>query len=125
MTGNLCRRVFSNEEIFSEITGVPLDLVQDFNYALAAINGEFFVDPDEFEIFCNSWLDRFHASDISWNQLSPTIHDLFHHGPQIIRFLPLPPSYYSEEPSENCHRYIRYRELTKYYQKSKKKLKNI
>ena len=116
MTGNLCRRVFSAEEIFSQITGVPLDLVHDFNRLLAALNSNQYIIADDFEELCNSWLDRFHASGISWNQLSPTVHDMFYHAPQIIRVLDLPPSYYSEEPSENCHRYIRNIELTKYFQ---------
>ena len=73
-TGNVCERMMAQEEAFSEVTGVPLDLVRDFNTLMMSLCQSHYVDADKFEALCQSWLNRFHRSEIRWNQLSPTMH---------------------------------------------------
>ena len=75
LSGNTARRAFNNPEIFSEITGVPVDLIKDFDDLLSAIcSGEELI-PEDYQAKADSWLDRFFANDdINWNIFSPTVH---------------------------------------------------
>ena len=38
---------------------------------LDSINCGYELDPDKFQALCDSWLDRFYASNMAWNVLSP------------------------------------------------------
>jgi len=54
------------------------------------------LDPDKFKEKAESWMDRFHNTDLTWNWFSPYVHMLMVHGHEIIRALPLPPGLLSE-----------------------------
>ena len=70
-TGNVVRRAMEKPALFALCTGVPVDLVEDFVTIVTALSCDHDVDPDLLEAFCNDWLNRFHASKIRWNQLTP------------------------------------------------------
>ena len=72
--GRCSRLAFADPEQFSKITGVPVDLIRDFNALVVALCSGAKIDPAKFEGLANSWLDRFHSNpNISWNVLCPTV----------------------------------------------------
>ena len=105
--GNTARAAFEKFDIFAEIVGVDADLVRDLNYLIMAVNSTSTLDPDEFDALAANWLDRFHASDISWNILSPSVHLLLHHGGDMIRYFKAPIGLFSEEGPEANNKIIR------------------
>ena len=77
MDGRCSRVAFANPEKFSEICGVPVDLIKDFDNLVVALCCGADINPVEFEKKAESWLDRFHENtDISWNVLCPTVSNL-------------------------------------------------
>ena len=54
------------------------------------------IDPDKFKELADSWVDRFHQTNMSWNWFSPYMHMLMVHGSSIIKALPLAPGLLSE-----------------------------
>ena len=104
----MARKAFQNPEILSEITGVPLELVEGLAVMLELAKSTIPVCPEKYEFLANSWLDQFHSSAISWNWLSPSIHVLMHHGSQIIRALPCAPGLFSEEGTEHNNKKVRH-----------------
>ena len=74
MDGRCSRVAFANPEKFSQICGVPVDLIKDFDTLVVALCCGADISPEEFEKKAENWLDRFHGNDdISWNVLSPTV----------------------------------------------------
>ena len=70
--------LFLPDEIF---TGVPVDLIRDYNTLMVAITCGADIHPAEFEKLAESWLDRFHDNeDLNWCILAPTVHLVLHHG---------------------------------------------
>ena len=74
MDGRTSRLAFADPEKLSQLTGVPMDLIRDFDVLIVALVSGADIDPVQFEGLANSWLDRFHSNpNISWNVLSPTV----------------------------------------------------
>ena len=69
--GNTSRRAFADPEKFSEIVNLDVGLVRDMATLLDAINCGFELSPEAFQARADDWLDRWHASKMSWNVLSP------------------------------------------------------
>ena len=85
MDGRCSRLAFAHPEVFSRLSGIPVDLIKDYNRLVVALASGADLNPVEYEILANSWLDRFHANeDICWNVLSPTVHLVLHHGRSVL-----------------------------------------
>ena len=109
MDGRCSRVAFANPEKFSEISGVPVDLIKDFDTLVVALCCGADISPEEFEKKAEDWLDRFHGNDdISWNVLSPTVHLVLHHGREILEACPIPPGLCSEEGAEHNNKVLRW-----------------
>ena len=107
-TGKVARKSFRNPQKFSQITGVPEPIISKLKTILDAVNCPFQVDPDVFQLLCDEWKDLFFSSDVAWNWLSPTVHNIIFHGASIIRFFaPTPPGLTSEEGPEHGNKFIR------------------
>ena len=75
MNGRTARLAFAEPEKLSQLTGVPVDLIRDFDALVVALCSGADISPIAFEGLANSWLDRFHSNEnISWNILCPTVH---------------------------------------------------
>ena len=62
-------------------SGVPADLIRDYNTLMTALTCGADISPSEFEVLAESWLDRFHDNeDLNWNILAPTVHLVLQHG---------------------------------------------
>ena len=78
MDGRTSRLAFADPEKLSQLTGVPMDLIRDFDALIVALVSGADINPIQFEGLANSWLDRFHSNpNISWNVLSPTVRSYF------------------------------------------------
>ena len=104
-SGNVARRAFANESIFSEITGIPTSIIQGFGVLWSAIRSGHRIDAERFEAKCNSLLDLFFASpEVNWYGLSPSAHKLLVHGADIIRHSILPVGILAEDPAEGSNK---------------------
>ena len=106
-TGNVVRKAFNHPEEWSQISGLPADLINDLRRMSMALRSDFYINDQLWDNLCESWLDRFHASAVSWNQLSPSVHFPMYHVGIMSRILPLPTGYFNEEPGEQHNKYIR------------------
>ena len=79
----------------ASISGVPASLINGIKTALEAVDSKQKISPVKYATFASNWLDEFHASSISWNILSPTVHMLFVHGSDILHASPLAPGFLS------------------------------
>ena len=74
MDGRTSRLAFADPQKLSQLTGVPIDLIRDFDALVVALCSGADINPAQFEALANSWLDRFHSNhNISWNVLCPTV----------------------------------------------------
>ena len=78
--GNQVRRTFDHPEAAALIFFCPVDLLDDLLAIIGALGSGLIVDWEKFKACCDNWLDRFHASEIAWCWLPPTLHFLLHHG---------------------------------------------
>ena len=79
-TGPTIKKLFGRPEALSAIMFCPEDLLEDLLIMFQVLDSGLIVDVDKFKAFTENWLDRFHASEMEWNWLCPTLHFLLHHG---------------------------------------------
>ena len=97
----MAKTAFDNPEIFSEITGFPLDLLKDLSFLLTTLRCGKKVDANLYDIVAKNWLRKFHSDcNLNWNWLSPSVHVILVHGADLIRTLPCAPGLSSEEVAE-------------------------
>ena len=87
---------FKNPEAFSEIISLSVDMIIDLRKMIDAMSSGHRLDADKFQTLADSFMDRFHETDMDWNWFSPYMHMLLVHGGDIIRTLPLAPGILSE-----------------------------
>ena len=107
MLGRTARVAYKNPKNFAEIVGLPVDLIEDMAIMIDALSSGYNLNADAFQNLAESWMDRFHETDMVWNWFSPYVHLLLVHGADIIRALPLAPGLLSEEPSEHLNKLVR------------------
>ena len=106
-SGNVARKAFENIEIFSEITGFPLDLLKDLYDLAMAMSCSQKISPKLYKKKAMAWLDRFHSNnELNWHWFSPTVHILLEHGDEIIAVLPCAPGLSSEEALEHGNKVL-------------------
>ena len=85
--GPLIKRIFSHPEAAAGIFHVPEDLLEDLLIIFGTLDCGHFVDVQKFKSNCETWLDRFHESDIAYCWLNPTLHFVLHHGWKVSIFI--------------------------------------
>ena len=102
-TGPTVKKAFDNCEEFSQITGFPLDLLDDLDALLRALRcTDERMDPDLYEYHAQDWLNRFHSNpNANWCWLSQTVHTVVEHGAQVMRALPCSVGLSNEEAAEH------------------------
>ena len=107
--GNTARICFDNLEILVDILKIyPLEIVEGLKVLIELLDSGLPVDPEKMREFCEAWLDAFHSSGLEWHWLSPTLHLLMHHGPDIVALFPCGAGLMSEEGSEANVKYFRH-----------------
>ena len=85
--GPTVKRAFQDHQLLAEIVHAPSFVVVGLKTMFETFNSGHFIRVDRLESFCKAWLRQFHASDYKWNQLSPSVHLLFHHSPAIVAYI--------------------------------------
>ena len=85
--GPTVKRAFQDHQLLSEIVNAPAFVVVGLKTLFEAFNSGYFIHVDRLQYFCKGWLRKFHASQYQWNQMSPTVHLLWHHSPAIVAYI--------------------------------------
>lgn len=104
--GNTARRAFENAEVFSDITGVKVEVITRLRTILKAVCSGYDLLPDKFSVYCQETTDCI-LSSYSWYVIPPSVHKLLEHGLQVSQTLELPIGMYSEEALEALNKEIR------------------
>lgn len=105
-TGNTARRAFAASEIFSEITGVDLEIIERLRTILRAVCCGKELNILAFKHYCQETSAKI-VERYDWYIMPPSVHKLLEHGYQIAENLELPMGFYSEEAQESQHKEIR------------------
>ena len=104
--GNTARRAFMNVKLFSEITGVDVNLIQRISTILGAITCGFAIDTLKFASYCKQTLELY-VKLYPWFYMPVTLHKILVHGPVIVKRMILPIGLYSEEAQESRNKDIK------------------
>ena len=85
--GPTVKRAFQDHQLLAEIVHAPAFVVVGLKTLFETFNSGEFIHVDRLAHFCKALLRQFHASDYSWNQLSPTCHMVLHHSPAIVAYI--------------------------------------
>jgi hypothetical protein len=105
-TGNVVRKAFENAEKTAKICGVSTMLVSNLDVIRRTLASEFAINPEKFGNFCRETLELY-LNDAGWYDIPPTLHRILVHGEEIIRMMPVPIGWTSEEGSEANTKFAR------------------
>lgn len=106
-TGNTARKLFANADVFSRITCIDLQLIENMNIILSTLNSGFSINLEKFDTLLRATAERL-VTVYPWTRMTPTVHKILIHGIQIIEAAPLPIGVMSEESLESRTKDIRY-----------------
>lgn len=106
--GNTARRFFGNSELSAEITGIDLNLIQNFNILLRALSSGYDLNIEKFSFLAKE-TKTLYLSLYSWYYMPVTVHKILVHSVDIIKSVLLPIGQLSEEAQEarnkDCRRF--------------------
>jgi hypothetical protein len=97
--GNTSRRAFQNEQLFSEITGINVELIKMFHVILTCMTCSFELDVDLFREHCTITV-RFFVKCYPWYYMPQSFHQMLIHVPTVVDHMELPIGLLSEEAQE-------------------------
>ena len=104
--GNTSRRAFENSAIFSEITGVDMEVIKRMHIVLITISSGYHIDSNQFEVYCTDTA-KIIVNKYGWYIMPPSVHKILIHGCSISKQFDLPIAQYSEEAQESLNKQIR------------------
>lgn len=104
--GNSSRRFFGNPELVAEITGIDLNLIYRFKVILQTISSGHKINLEKFDSYTKKTAELY-VQLYSWCPMTPTMHKLLIHGPDVIKHALLPIGQLSEEAAEARNRHFR------------------
>lgn len=104
--GNTSRRFFSDVELASEITSIDFNLIYRFKVILEAITSGHDIKIKEFTEYTQETA-KLYVELYPWHPMTPTLHKILIHGPEVIQNALLPIGQLSEEAAEARNKYIR------------------
>ena len=72
-TGNTARKFYDNSEISAEILGIDEDLIRRARYILKALSSGYFLDIDQFKLYCHKTSELF-VEKYGWYTMPPSLH---------------------------------------------------
>ena len=105
-TANTARKAFANAEVFSQIAGIDIEVINRLRTILFALSSGHELNIDEFKQFCCS-TSEYLVRNYAWYEIPPSVHKMLEHGYQVAAKLDLPIGLYSEEAQEAQNREIR------------------
>lgn len=107
-TGNLARKCFADPVKFAAALEVDVVLVSKIALILSLLKCKQEVNIEKFKALCEETYERhYNKRYYWWARMCPTLHKLLKHSSDIIKSLPLPIAYYSEDASESWHKLYR------------------
>jgi hypothetical protein len=104
--GNTARRFFEKSLISASITGFDLAIIRRFHVTLQVISCGHDINVDIFREY-NIETARKYVELYPWFPMSPTVHKILIHGPEIVSSVLLPIGQLSEEAQESCNKFIK------------------
>lgn len=98
--GNVARIFFQNFEKSAAITQIDSQLIKRFYIILQTISSGFKINSHKFQTFCHETASLY-VSLYPWMPMTPTVHKLLIHGPEIVTQALLPIGQLSEEAQES------------------------
>lgn len=107
--GNTARKLLSdkNRDVFAEILGIDLWLLEDLHTILVALNCGLPLDPHKFGQFCKNIAQRY-VQTYPWHRMTVTLHKILVHGEEIIENSTLPMGLLSEQAGETRNKFYKY-----------------
>lgn len=87
--GNTSRRAFNNPELFSQFTGVDLELIKSFRIILIALASQYPINSEKFGSFCLK-VGQLYKQLYPWYPMPASVHKILVHGQEIIAHAILP-----------------------------------
>lgn len=109
-TGNTMRKVFESLEIYSEITGVNLELMKRVRTALCATVSQLPINITKFKEY-NEETFRLYVKLYEKYPLPASCHKFLIHGWEIVQNFQLPILFYGEEGQEHCNKWYKHYRL--------------
>ncbi|XP_046809001.1 uncharacterized protein LOC124420405 [Lucilia cuprina] len=101
--GNTARRFFKHYTLTSEITGIDKNLIKNIYTILVVLSSKYTIEKNNFRKFCIETA-KLYVSKYPWYNMSPTLHKILIHGPDIVCDSKLPVGILSEEAQEACNK---------------------
>lgn len=98
-TGNIAKTALRNYKTFGRIIGVNPILLKKIWVVLCLLNQPKALDVEKLENYLKE-IERMYFKEYSWKYPSVALHRFMHHTADVIRCLPLPPGYFSEQAGE-------------------------
>lgn len=105
-TGNVCRRLFSDPELLSNVLEIDRELVVRFKNILITINCQQPVNPQKVDVYARETY-RYYLSCYAWYKIPASVHKVLAHCGEIIIHSPAPVGMIGEEASECRNKYYR------------------
>ena len=103
--GNTARKFFNNPEISSKITGIDVDLINNFSLILRVVASGKEINNSSFRHLLQITRQQY-LSLYSWYYMPRSVHKLLVHGADIISYFDLPIGLLTEEALEARHKEI-------------------
>lgn len=104
--GNTSRRFFTNHELAAEITGIDVTLIKRFKIILECISSGYKIHKDRFEKFTKETAELY-VQLYNRHPMTPTLHKILIHGPEVVENALLPIGQLSEEAAEARNKHFR------------------
>lgn len=112
VTGDDCRKAFSNTKLLSEELELNPKLVEKLKNVLVAFTCHQPLDPEMFRAYCYTTYRKF-LKFYSWTLIPASLHKILTHGVEILLNTPVPLGVFNYEtaPDSRSEFYRRHREL--------------
>lgn len=104
--GNTSRRFFNDHQLSSEITGINIDLIYRLKIILEVISSGHSIDTQKFSAYTRETAELY-VQLYPWYPMTPTLHKILIHGPEVVEKALLPIGQLSEEAAETRNKFIR------------------
>ena len=84
--GPTAKAAFEDPTLMASVFNIPEWMTWGIKCQLRALTCKEDINPDMYYAMGQEWLDRFHKSPWKWNTLTPSMHVLFWHVHEMIRF---------------------------------------
>ena len=86
--GNTARRALDEPEWFSEVTGVPVEIIKRANNIWICLRSGLPIDPQKFDRYARD-TEAMWKAEFPWFPLPPAVHKVWVHGSEVFEVFPI------------------------------------